>query len=1517
VALVLLSAILIIGSSVLVSEQNQIQTGGTTSPQSSSGLLNTAAQSIEKNATLALLGNLAGILKGGAVVNPNLTGLDKGVDTSVASYINTNFPMSLPASGSMPACRNAVVEDPYVVCVQSWWVHVTFPTLHAEGLYPMVLSSGASSSNLPSAQNMELSQTPVSRTPYPAAVGSLQLMTYENTSGVIDQSTFPFVESPQTAIGQLESSANFYAASLTGPSSEFSRLAQYILTTMAEIKALEGVAGGPYGTASSMSDVVDKTDASYAGNLALLLTTLRAFRSYDPSALSKFPAGAGISGQLSTLVNNYVTNGTIDGATLFLYLEKGLGNDLTSGAIAQVGATLAQSIYSFTDRFTYDILHTYFGNYVVDPTLLEPVATWQDIWSQGTSAVEQWAMARVNQYLNDYATWLGAVICHPPGGGNPPGQVSGTCVQSNINAQSATANANPIQGTGTVYCWIYVGTGVQLLTWQGTYTLLPSTQLQVKLQAGNPIESYLIGNENQGSNAYAPNPFTFNTKLTIQASQYSNGNDGDSTTSHTFKYQLVDTSFLGEYAGHAGYSGSNPGNVTITTIIKDLSQVTADQNPNPSQSGYVDTIARAMAQIGSSASGLPSLAPSDVVNSSYSYLTQGTNTLYSTDGNGPTQFQSQEPSNVNQWWINGAEHPSLIGSGPSFGSANSLTDIARLAARLWYQTYYNLYYGMQGSITPYYVFGQSSAEDGLWTSPGTTQGGQGPFSGSEPNFGQDIQMADFNDVMQWIESTTSWDNINYYDPTTYWAITSGFCDAGIFYEEPYFDAMTYFDPQIIWDWIMPLVQNSGSGAGDQTVGQWNPQYNDIADSWNNIDSATGGANWGSAPFSNSPGDWLQTHIANPEIMPDTNSMASQWIPNIYQASQQWTKNMAGEQSLPFTPYLQRNMPYDYWHGTLSGAMADGSVETTPGLKVSSLTPLDPQGNGGSPTVVVDPPQVTVHLVDPQDRTTSMSIAPFETTWNVLIAGQVKVTLTDPNPELFSQGKMNPTVVTVEMPFRASFPVTVVTPWPLQDTKPAVSLNPVPLETRGLLGLVVGHPATVSYDYKTLGSSPATWVFLPGDYVSPELDKLLLDLHDASILGKNETAIEAGLLSDLPDRAANGGPALSTALSQDSNLTGRAYSSVAKKASSMTSLMGSIAGKLTLTGGGKLSPVLAINFNTFFGDNMTSLNLQTYYANFQTGEGGTSTQARSDVLEATDSISGSSIMATVVYDPGNVNMTFQSAWKTSGPSFTLSGSWKEGGVVSDLHLQGPAKPVSAQLAAQTPYLTGLLVPGAGYSARSADMYVGGFPGNILSSQSAMSKAYTSWMNTPAPTFDTYVTTEQYLAGYLFDCTDLSSSCSVPAKAWEMGTALQNPHGNEWSATGLAYDPSSGLTAKSLSSFLLWEVSANRVLSYSLNESAPDYMALALLAQPEVGQMNAAWMTNTMLSAVYWNSTYGIGPLQPTPKDLSHAPVAFVSPDFAALEADLGGMCDGGSSSAVVLLGGAQGTGYTFQGTFSET
>jgi hypothetical protein len=496
-------------------------------------------------------------------------------------------------------------------------------------------------------------------------------------------------------------------------------------------------------------------------------------------------------------------------------------------------------------------------------------------------------------------------------------------------------------------------------------------------------------------------------------------------------------------------------------------------------------------------------------------------------------------------------------------------------------------------------------------------------------------------------------------------------------------------------------------------------------------------------------------------------------------------------------------------------------------------------------------------------------------------------------------------------------VTVLTPWPLQGNPLSPATDPVPLETRGLLGLVVGHPATVSYDYHPPGSNPKTWVFMPGDYVSPYLDKLLVGLHEAAVIGKNETAVEANVLSDLPDRASPGGPALSLALSQEVNLDGKAYSTAATKATAWTSLMNQISTSLKLTAGGTLPPVLALNFNTFFGDNMTSLNLQTEFANFQEGEGGTSTLARSDVLEATDAISGSAITGTVVYDPGNANMTFQSTWKTSGPSFSLSGSWTEGGVVSDLNLRGPAKAASGQTDAQAPALSQLFVPGGGYKAANAGLYLEAFPGSITTSSQAMSKAYANWMTPPNPSFDTYVTTEQYTSGYLFNCVDLTASCPLPSKAWTLGTSLEMPGGKLWASTSLSYAPSSGINTAGMEAFLLWEVSGNRVIAYSLNESNPDDMVLALMAQPEVGQVGAGWMSGTLLTPVYWNLTYGLGPFHGAPNALSNPPAAYTSPNLAAVEADLGGMALGVSPTAQVLLGGSQGGTYTFSGTFSET
>ncbi len=1551
-AIVLLSAVLIIGSSLLVSEQNLLLNGGTTASQSSSTILGTASQAIEKNATLALLSRVATGLQDGTVVNPNLTLVDQEVDSDVGSYVGTNFPMHFAASGSMPACKNAVIEDPFVVCISSWWVHVTFPSLHSEGLYPTVSEADPSSSAPvgPSAQNTYLATTPASVTPYPAVVGSIQLFAYQNTSGAFSEATFPFVESPQSALGLLESSAESFTNSVEGPEAEFTRLAQYILTTVGELNALEGVGGGPYGPSTSVASVLPSSDISLAGNLALLLTTLQSFRTYDTHATDAFGAG---HSPLDSLVQKYVSNGTVDSAALFLFLMQSMGKSPTT-ATSQVGATLAQSVYSFVDRFTYDILYTYFGNYVVDPTLLEPVATWEDIWQQGASIVDQWAYARVTEYANDYANWLGVAICNPPvtNGGDPPVENSWACATHSLNAQSATGNLGPLESTAEVGCYVVPDSGGPpfIIYVPATYVMLPSTTLAINVPKVPTMDNLLVGNEASGG--YSPDPFVFHTRLDISSFQGS----PNYQLSHKFSYQLVDKSLLGEYTG-SSYNGNYPANYTVTKIIQNLNQSMSEQYAQTKVSGYVDTIARAMAKMGPSANGLPTLTGSDVLNSSYSYLTQGSAAEYSTLWAATGYISSQNtPSNLDNWWVTGAEHVSGVGTGPSVHTTYSLSDTARLGARLWYMTYYNLYYGMNGDIDPTLPSGApvqtSSAEDGLWVSPAA---GKLPVPPAqylyEPNFREDVQSATFDDIYAWMGSSEgSWNggqgNLDWF------LFAPGFQGSGAgpaqvdqecalyanaaastftgqddcdqpYTCEPFLQAsaMYYNDQQNLWSQVLGLVEQ----AGTPTIGSGNSQFSLITTSWNNIQHYTGKADWKGNSFSGA-GGFIETYVdipslasGNPDptsIYQNTGSLAEQWIPGIYESSQQWTENMASEQSLPYSPYLQRNMPYEYWQGTRSAALTDGSVESVPGLNLDSVSYYSESGTPGTLTYSLTQPQVCVHTVDPQDSSVNMGIAPFETTWDVFMGGTVRLTISDPQKELLEGGKLHNTTLTIEVPLRANFPVTIETPWPLQSNI-LQKTDPIPLETRGLLGLVVGHPATFSYDYKPLGSSPANWVFLPGDYVSPLLNKLLVALHGASIIAKNETADEAAMLSNLPDAGPDGGPALSLALSQDVQWDGLAYNSVAKYSSSVfLSLMGQIQGKLHLASGSMLTPVLALNYHTFFGDNMTSLNLQSHYANFQSGEGGTSVNSRSDVFEATESLTTNSITGTVEYDPGNANMTLRSMWKAPGSSWSLLGFWNQSGVTSRLDLTGPGHPISQQLWAYSPGLSSLLVPHDGYTASTASLYVGGAPSGLGTTQTELTKAYQNWMKTTSPTFDTYVTTEQYLAGYLFDCLQQSTGCTLPSQQWRWGTALQMPGGQLWSSTSVIFTPAGGITAANMDAFLLWDVSANRVMGYSLNESAPDYMALALMAQPQVGAPQAGWMSSSLLPSVGWNSTYGIGAFQPTPVALTDPAAAFNDPNFASMEADMGGLLDGGSSSAVVDLGGASSSTYTYQGSLSE-
>ena len=87
----------------------------------------------------------------------------------------------------------------------------------------------------------------------------------------------------------LQATVREFRGAADGSESEVARIVQYILTTAAQYRALQGYAAGRFGEpGTTTADILTPGDVEVAVNLALLLEQLRRFRSFDEGSAQAF-----------------------------------------------------------------------------------------------------------------------------------------------------------------------------------------------------------------------------------------------------------------------------------------------------------------------------------------------------------------------------------------------------------------------------------------------------------------------------------------------------------------------------------------------------------------------------------------------------------------------------------------------------------------------------------------------------------------------------------------------------------------------------------------------------------------------------------------------------------------------------------------------------------------------------------------------------------------------------------------------------------------------------------------------------------------------------------------------------------------------------------------------------------------------------------------------------------------------------------------------------------------------------
>lgn len=1465
----------------------------------------------------------------GAGANPQLNLLNQS--------LNTEFTASMASLGfSTP---QGLVVDNVVIRATSWGINATFSEGTTADVVPHVglqtgtgvpllpLASQVNSTNLTSYASTEL---PL----YPMVVGHVMLTALDGNSGELLSTPYDFSVSVQSEIGLLEAQSAEFSDASWGSGSGLAKLVSYILTSLAELRALSGYGSGGYpgyqaGTVISGAtgnSILSSADVHDAESLAVLLESVRYFRSFDGAAvnslLSSLPPGP-----YEQLLARYVFNGTIDPATLYLLFLDAQGG-WSDGWISS-GAGLASAIYGFADRFKFDLLQRFWGNATVDPTLLEPVASWPTVQMQGMG----FAQTMLLTWLWDYGSWLGVT-------------------QQSLPPEDSTAVIPPMVGSasdgfGNVCTYVLFPGGT-------IETSNPGVPNLADLILGTPQVEQISIPGNPNYNVYlAPNNYQVweNVSIDQPSAPYAYLNDAanglpndwwidfneNSTyiTTHDSLLLLFNPMDTNPY---------DPGafDRTLHSVLVDLSNSMQHKSSTASlvsDKGYLDYVGLTGDNVGGNSTitgtGMPDLSTTagrnTALNTSYSYLTQGTSSMFG----GPfsralSNFSvaSGNPANRTSWWVNGASHPALAGSGNPTSTVNggvnwTMSAISSYPASEWFQMLYTLYYGSGGTIPaappPLSQINYNNMDQLVYNilSPGVEQ--TPPTGYQQPNFAVDVMNETFISVYCWITG----DQSNYGNNIGCGSENGGpFCPnggGGFFGGGCLGDtANSPFNPQAngnfftgacngnnqnpafqrainnwyltgtgglanMWTLVGNSVMQSLQGGVDQI-------HQLLQSSWQNVYNNTGNADWSGQNFTN----WILRYIA-PPILNDTSAMGTPggWLNQIYRSTDQWLQTGTNLTGTVTKMDLNRGRPYSFSLGNASVEGADGQIFNE---SLRNMTFAFTDG-----TLDWSVPQFTVHLVDPQNDSSNMGIAPYETSWSVSLQGSFSVVLTSSRESLISGGVLQPTVLNLSIPVHSQSTITVYTPWPLGSGWDPSS-NPLPgdptvLESRALLGLE-GH------DYHSRFGG--TGDLLPGIYPSVPLDNLLLLSAAVGRVSSTEGHSLAELLAGLPEVAAGRSAQWSQNLT---TLELTTNSDLAATAGPFLSWAGAnfsvLSNDLSSAAQGGVPSTFTVGGNGFFGYNATvntDTDVVSYFVGQPAGPGYNPSE------EYALAFGGSRVGDAFTVDNPYVGANpgthgFSGTWGTSTTgAYALTGNWQEFGSVYSLSLSGPARPGPTVGKGATypelsvPYLQG--ITGGGYPATVSVQGVGGIPSAALTAFGQSLPA-----SGTSVTFPSYVAQETYAGGRFYNALVAGSVPSSPGitsfgystdLTWGGGAssnyslALVDP-------TGALFSTPSGTAASE--AFLLWLDNNAETLGYSLGAPTP---YLTILASIPSGLLSPAYRNVTMV----WQE--GLTPV---------SAYAWSGPNMAALEANLGGSGGGMGNSPTLSIGGGVAGGWGFTGTLT--
>ena len=622
-------------------------------------------------------------------------------------------------------------EEIFTVSVLDWDIHILLDEMNTTDLVRGVNTTTCGrtyvmpNSSLTELDNMAPPYVfPVSRSVYFRIVGHARYSIYNADENIVMEKYTSFNKNVYSPLPLMKNLAMRFSSDSSGEFSSLGKMIRYMVTTMAQYRVLCGFAGGGYGgenTDRELANIITPGDVEIAVNLALLLAQARYFRDFDQESAAEQEESNNSDFHIEKLMDNYVTNGSIDPADLI-----SLYTDLENETI-DVGRTFAQSIYSFSDRFVWELMDLFWGDewgpeddgiwdnaLYFDPTLEDPIVDWEEIEAKGDT--EDWCKARLMRWLEVFGKWLGltetgdengdivkieaqqeesAVIKdiyaryrHPPNAGDVAGKPSGADL-CNV--------AVPPPGYGPPDYYV---TGTDAYHVDGRYYLFGDAsdsttsnkrwyvRSYVRPEESSPGDStdarFLLLGESPGVGGDEGRPYTY--KMVCRDDW------GSGVPEKTYEYYLVEESLIEKHRDYhePGLSYYNTLRFIVDALTRSMKQQPSDIN-NVNSKGMLDYAAHDTdAHFDELESDLV-IDPKDKI----SIIGHGLNNIMEKDGgavnDAVVEFGSLASQEKENWFREGAY---LNDSGdPDSSGEYFLYEVIRETVDLWYEMLVNLYDG--------------------------------------------------------------------------------------------------------------------------------------------------------------------------------------------------------------------------------------------------------------------------------------------------------------------------------------------------------------------------------------------------------------------------------------------------------------------------------------------------------------------------------------------------------------------------------------------------------------------------------------------------------------------------------------------------------------------------------------------------------------------------------------------------------------------------------------------------------